>query len=169
MKKGKIGVENLNLVLQNALNPSSTPLFRSGKRFHEKDKVMQIKNNYNKNVFNGDIGKIIKIDKIEQEILIAYDQQKIVAYDFSQLDEITLAYAVSVHKYQGSECPCIIMPVHTTHFKLLQRNLLYTAITKGKKFVMLIGTIKALSIAVKNNEVLKRYTGLKSSLLKAIN
>ncbi|MFA6119076.1 MAG: ATP-dependent RecD-like DNA helicase [Parachlamydiales bacterium] len=164
MKKGLIGIENLNTVLQDALNPSAKPLFRMGKRFHEKDKVMQIKNNYSKNVYNGDIGKIIKIDNIEQTMKIEFDE-KIVKYDFSELDEITLAYAVSVHKYQGSECPCIIMPLHTTHFKLLQRNLLYTAVTRGKKLVILIGTTKALNIAIKNEEVLKRHTGLRNALL----
>ncbi len=163
MKRGKIGIENLNLVLQNNLNPSSKPLYRCGKRFHVKDKVMQIKNNYQKNVFNGDIGKILSIDIVEQKMDIAFDDN-IVSYDFSQLDEITLAYCVSVHKYQGSECPCIIMPIHTTHFKLLQKNLLYTAITRGKKLVILIGTTKALMIAVKNKEVLKRYTGLENAI-----
>ncbi len=164
MKRGKIGVENLNLALQNTLNPSSKPLFRVGKRFHEKDKVMQIKNNYNKRVYNGDIGTITNIDPIEQTVEIAFDEG-IIIYDFSELDEVSLAYAVSVHKFQGSECPCIIMPVHTTHFKLLQRNLLYTAVTRGKKLVILIGTSKALAIAIKNNEVLKRYSGLKEALI----
>jgi len=167
MKKGKIGVENLNLSLQKTLNPSSKPLFRAGKRFHEKDKVMQIKNNYNKQVYNGDIGIITNIDSIEQTIQIAFDVG-LVTYDFSELDEVSLAYAVSVHKFQGSECPCVIMPVHTTHFKLLQRNLLYTAITRGKKLVILIGTTKALTIAVKNNEVLKRYSGLKEALTNIV-
>jgi exodeoxyribonuclease V alpha subunit len=156
---------NLNRLVQTALNPSSKPLFRMGKRFHVNDKVMQIKNNYSKNVYNGDIGKIIKIDQIEQIMKIKFDE-KIVSYDFSELDEINLAYAVSVHKYQGSECPCIIMPIHTTHFKLLQRNLLYTAVTRGKKLVILIGTTKALNIAIKNDEVLKRFTGLQNALCK---
>lgn len=165
MKRGKIGVENLNLSLQNALNPSSKPLFGAGKRFHEKDKVMQTKNNYNKGVFNGDIGIISRIDTIEQTVEIVFDEGA-VTYDFSEMDEVALAYAVSVHKFQGSECPCVIMPIHTTHFKLLQRNLLYTAVTRGKKLVILIGTSKALSIAVKNNEVLKRYSGLKDALTK---
>lgn len=164
MKRGKIGVENLNLSLQNALNPSSKPLFRGGKQFHEKDKVMQIKNNYNKRVFNGDIGIITHIDTIDQTVDIAFEEGNI-TYDFSELDEVSLAYAVSVHKFQGSECPCIIMPVHTTHFKLLQRNLLYTAVTRGKKLVILVGTSKALAIAIKNNEVLKRYSGLKEALI----
>ena len=124
---------------------------------------MQIKNNYNKNVFNGDIGKILKIDLEEQNILISFEN-RVIPYDFSELDEIVLAYAVSVHKYQGSECPCIIMPIHTTHFKLLYRNLLYTAITRGKKEVILLGTKKALFIAIRNNFVLKRHTNLKNFL-----
>ena len=163
MKRGKVGIENLNLVLQNTLNPSSKPLFRSGRRFHVKDKVMQIRNNYQKNVFNGDIGKILHIDTIDQRLDIGFDEN-VVSYDFSELDEINLAYCVSVHKFQGSECPCIIMPIHTTHYKLLQKNLLYTAITRGKKLVILIGTTKALSIAVNNKEVLKRYTGLENAI-----
>ncbi|NGX63388.1 MAG: ATP-dependent RecD-like DNA helicase [Candidatus Anoxychlamydiales bacterium] len=163
MKRGQVGIENLNLVLQNALNPSAKPLYRAGRRFHEKDKVMQIRNNYSKNVFNGDIGKILHIDTINQEVDIGFED-KVVTYDFSELDEIALAYCVSVHKYQGSECQCIIMPIHTTHFKLLQKNLLYTAITRGKKLVILIGTTKALAIAVKNKEVLKRHTGLENAI-----
>ena len=149
--------------MQNALNPSAKPLYRAGRRFHEKDKVMQIRNNYSKNVFNGDIGKILHIDTINQEVDIGFED-KVVTYDFSELDEIALAYCVSVHKYQGSECQCIIMPIHTTHFKLLQKNLLYTAITRGKKLVILIGTTKALAIAVKNKEVLKRHTGLENAI-----
>ena len=163
MKRGQVGIENLNLVLQNALNPSAKPLHRAGRCFHEKDKVMQIRNNYSKNVFNGDIGKILHIDTINQEVDIGFED-KVVTYDFSELDEIALAYCVSVHKYQGSECQCIIMPIHTTHFKLLQKNLLYTAITRGKKLVILIGTTKALAIAVKNKEVLKRHTGLENAI-----
>jgi exodeoxyribonuclease V alpha subunit len=163
MKKGAIGIEMLNHLLQNALNPSSKPFFKGGKCFHVGDKVMQIRNNYNKKVYNGDIGKITEIDTSEQIISVAYEEN-IVPYDFSELDEITLAYAVSVHKYQGSECPCIIIPVHTSHFKLLHRNLLYTAVTRGKKFVVLVGTKKAVAIAVKNEEVMKRFTGLEKSL-----
>ena len=163
MKRGVVGIENLNLVLQNTLNPSSKPLLRAGKRFHVKDKVMQIRNNYNKNVYNGDIGQILRIDVIDQSIDILFDEN-VVSYDFSELDEVVLAYCVSVHKYQGSECPCIVMPIHTTHFKLLQKNLLYTAVTRGKKLVILIGTTKAIGIAVKNNDVMKRYTGLESAI-----
>jgi exodeoxyribonuclease V alpha subunit len=163
MKKGIIGIENLNRSLQNLLNPSKNPLIRAGMAFHVNDKVMQIKNNYDKDVFNGDVGKIVGIDRTEQEIEVNFDD-KIVVYDFSELDELVLAYAVSVHKYQGSECPCIVIPIHTTHFKLLYRNLLYTAITRGKKYVVIVGTKKALAIAIKNNEVKKRYTALSQAI-----
>ena len=124
---------------------------------------MQIRNNYNKKVFNGNIGKIVDID-LKEEILLVDFEEKIVSYEFSELDEIILAYAVSVHKYQGSECPCIVIPIHTSHFKLLYRNLLYTAVTRGKKLVVLVGTKKAIAIAVKNEEVKTRYTGLEKAL-----
>jgi exodeoxyribonuclease V alpha subunit len=163
MKKGRIGTENLNTLLQEELNPSKNPFYRLGKKYHIGDKVMQIKNNYNKHIYNGDIGKIIDIDLEEQIMSIIYDR-KIVVYEFSELDEITLSYAVSVHKYQGSECPCVIIPIHTSHFKLLYKNLLYTAVTRGKKLVVIVGTKQAVALAIKNNEVLKRYTGLETSI-----
>jgi exodeoxyribonuclease V alpha subunit len=161
MKKGIIGIESFNYALQNKLNPSELPFHRMGKTFHLNDKVMQTKNNYQKKVYNGDVGYIIQIDQIEQLLYVDFNN-KIVEYDFSELDEVVLAYAVSVHKYQGSECPCIVIPIHTSHFKLLHRNLLYTAITRGKKFVVLVGSKKAIAIAVKNNEVQLRFTGLKN-------
>lgn len=165
MKRGIIGSENLNVVLQAKLNPSLTPLCRMGRNFHVGDKVMQIRNNYQKIIFNGDVGKIISIDLIEQTLTVSFED-KLIPYEFSEIDELVLAYAVSIHKYQGSECPCVVIPVHTSHFKLLYRNLLYTGITRGKKMVVLVGTKKALAIAVHNEEVLKRFTGLKSALLK---
>ena len=127
---------------------------------------MQIRNNYTKKIFNGDIGTITHIDRTEQQMIISFDN-KVIPYEFSELDEITLAYAVSIHKYQGSECPCVIMPIHTSHFKLLHRNLLYTGVTRGKKLVVLVGTKKAIAIAIKNDEVQKRYTGLRNALLQA--
>lgn len=164
MKRGIIGIENLNTALQSKLNPSSSALFKGGRRFHINDKVMQTKNNYDKNVYNGDVGRIVTIDKTDQEIVISFDGKEVL-YDFEDLDEIILAYAVSVHKYQGSECSCIVMPIHTSHFMLLYRNLLYTGITRGKKLVILIGTKKAVAIAVKNDKVLQRYTGLKNALI----
>jgi exodeoxyribonuclease V alpha subunit len=131
-----------------------------GRSFNIGDKVMQLRNNYDKEVFNGDIGKIIEIDLTEQHMKVVFDG-KVVPYEFLELDELVLAYAVSIHKYQGSECPCIIIPVHTSHFKMLYRNLLYTGITRGKRLVVLVGSKKALAIAVKNEEVLRRYTGLR--------
>lgn len=167
MRKGGVGIENLNHLLQSHLNPSKTPLFKMGKTFHVHDKVMQLKNNYDKKVFNGDVGRILSIAQAEQEVVVDFDGQS-VAYDFSELDELALAYAVSIHKYQGSECPCVIIPIHISHFKLLYRNLVYTGITRGKKLVILIGTKKALFIAIKNDEVKKRFTGLKSFLMQTL-
>lgn len=163
MKRGLIGCEMLNEALQSLLNPNEKPLYRAGHRFHVFDKVMQIRNNYDKKVYNGDIGKITHIDPVEQCMWISFDEKE-VEYDFSELDEIILAYATSVHKYQGSECPCIVLPIHTSHFKLLHRNLLYTAVTRGKKQVYLVGTKKAIAIAVHNDQVQKRYTGLEKAL-----
>jgi exodeoxyribonuclease V alpha subunit len=165
MKRGLIGTEELNIELQKRLNPSSSFLIRNAKRFQINDKVMQIKNNYDKNVYNGDIGIIKQIDMTDQEIVVAFDE-KLVSYDFSELDEINLSYAVSVHKYQGSECPCVVIPIHTSHFKLLFKNLLYTAVTRGKRLVVLVGTKQAIGIAIKNNEVLKRFSGLKNRLMQ---
>lgn len=163
MKRGIIGTENLNTVLQEALNPSNEPLIRMGNRFHKGDKVMQIRNNYQKEVFNGDVGIISAIDLSEQVMTVQFDGRP-VDYEFTELDELVLAYAVSIHKYQGSECPCVIIPVHTTHFKLLHRNLLYTGITRGKRMVILVGTKKAIAIAVRTEEVQKRHTGLKGKI-----
>jgi exodeoxyribonuclease V alpha subunit len=168
MKKGTIGTENLNAVLQEAMNPSPHPLQKMGRQFHVGDKVMQLRNNYQKEVFNGDVGRITAIDFTEQTLEVLFDHKKVI-YDFTEMDELVLAYAVSIHKYQGSECPCIVIPVHTSHFKLLHRNLLYTGVTRGKKLVILVGTKKALAIAVKNDEVKKRYTGLKESLQQFLN
>lgn len=168
MKRGIIGIENLNIILQKNLNPSPTPLSRMGRTFHVGDKVMQIRNNYQKIIFNGDVGRITAIDLIEQMLTVAFDD-KLINYEFSEMDELVLAYAVSIHKYQGSECPCIIIPVHTTHFKMLHRNLLYTGLTRGKKMVILIGTKKALVLAIKNDEVLKRHTGLKNKIIQYLN
>jgi exodeoxyribonuclease V alpha subunit len=164
MRKGIMGAEELNGKLQEAINPQSDPLWSLGKKLQLKDKVMQLRNNYDKNVYNGDIGKITEIDNLSKELFIDFDG-RIVAYSFSELDEITLCYAVSIHKYQGSECPCVIIPIHTAHFKLLTRNLLYTGITRARKLVILVGTKKALAIAIHNCEVDERFTGLKFRFL----
>jgi exodeoxyribonuclease V alpha subunit len=163
MRRGVIGTENLNQALQEALNRRDNPLMRFGRRYLEGDKVMQIRNDYKREVFNGDVGTIRAIDSEEQQLTVLFDEREVI-YDFSDLDDLVLAYAVSIHKYQGSECPCIVIPVHTTHFKLLTRNLLYTGVTRGKKLVILIGTKRALMIAVSNDEVKKRHTGLLQAL-----
>jgi exodeoxyribonuclease V alpha subunit len=163
MKKGVIGIENLNVTLQQILNPSDTPLRHMGRQFHIGDKVMQIRNNYQKDVFNGDVGRVSLIDEVEHYVEILFETKR-VRYEFSEIDELTLAYAVSIHKYQGSESPCIVIPIHTTHFKLLHRNLIYTGITRGKKLVVLVGTKKALAIAIKNDEIQKRHTNLHNTL-----
>jgi len=165
MHKGVIGVSNLNQELQRELNPGQDELIHGGKVLKIGDKVMQIRNNYDKDVYNGDIGRITKIDKEMQELKVGYDG-RLVSYEYSELDEIVLAYAISVHKSQGSEYPVVIMPVVTQHYMLLQRNLLYTGITRGKKLVILIGTKKALTIAIKNDKPQKRYTLLRERLMK---
>lgn len=163
MHKGIIGASNLNMELQKVLNPSTDELIRGSKVFRSGDKVMQIINNYDKDVYNGDIGVITRINKEDQEIKVDYDG-KVIIYDYKDLDEIVLAYAVSVHKSQGSEYPVIVMPIHTQHYMLLQRNLLYTGITRGKRLVITIGTKKAMAIAIRNNKPQKRYTYLKNRL-----
>jgi exodeoxyribonuclease V alpha subunit len=166
MHKGAVGAGNLNAQLQDVLNPSENSVTRWGRSFRVRDKVMQIKNNYDKEVFNGDIGRIIGIDEEAQELTISFDGRQ-VNYDFADLDELVLAYAVSVHKAQGSQYPVVVIPVHTQHYMLLQRNLIYTGITRGRKLVVMVGTRKALSIAVKNNKTQKRYTRLTQRLMAA--
>ncbi len=163
MHKGVVGAANLNMKLQNLLNPCKNEVMRGGRLYRKNDKVMQIRNNYDKDVFNGDIGRIVDINRVDQEVVICFDGRDI-TYDFTDLDEIVLAYAVSVHKSQGSEYPAVIIPVLTQHYMLLQRNLIYTAVTRGRKLVILIGTKKALAIAVKNNKVSYRYTRLMERL-----
>jgi exodeoxyribonuclease V alpha subunit len=163
MHKGTIGVANLNIELQKRLNPGASGVTRGAWNFRIGDKVMQIVNNYDKDVFNGDIGWISEIDPEEREVAVDFDG-RLVPYDYSDLDEIVLAYAISVHKAQGSEYPVVILPVVTQHYLLLQRNLIYTGITRAKKRVILIGTKKALAIAIRNNKPQRRYTHLSERL-----
>jgi exodeoxyribonuclease V alpha subunit len=163
MHKGTIGVDNLNIELQKRLNPGPSDITHGARNFRLGDKVMQIVNNYDKDVFNGDIGWISKIDPEEREATIDFDG-RLVPYDYSDLDEVVLAYAVSVHKSQGSEYPAVILPVVTQHYMLLQRNLIYTGITRAKKLVIMIGTKKALAIAIRNNKPQRRYTLLSERL-----
>jgi len=158
MRKGNCGIDLLNRDLQKALTPQESGFF-----FRLGDKVMQTKNNYSKDVYNGDIGSIRAIVADEEKFIVEMDEKQ-VEYEFSESDELVLAYAVSIHKYQGSECPCVVMPIHTSHFKLLSKNLLYTGVTRGKKLVYLVGTKKAIAIAVHNQEATRRYTGLRAAL-----
>jgi exodeoxyribonuclease V alpha subunit len=158
-----VGAENLNAELQQALNPREDEVIRGNRSFRLNDKVMQVKNNYDKEVFNGDIGRIIRIDPENQEMTLSFDGRDVV-YDFADLDEIVLAYAVSVHKSQGSEYSAVIIPILTQHYVLLQRNLIYTGVTRGRKLVVMAGTRKALAIGVKNNRTKMRYTYLRHRL-----
>ena len=168
MYNGRLGVTNLNHLLQAALNPPGKrkPERRLGGRlFRVGDKVMQTVNNYDKDVYNGDIGRIMGLDLVQQTMTINIDGAPIV-YDFLEADELVHAYAISVHKSQGAEYPCVVLPVMTQHYMMLQRNLLYTAVTRAKKAVILIGTRKALNIAIKNNKVSQRHTALDWRLQK---
>jgi len=164
MHKGVVGAGNLNLQLQAALNPGDEGIIRGERMYRLNDKVMQIRNNYDKDVFNGDIGRIAQIRPAEREVVVDFDGRKI-PYDFSDLDEIILAYAVSVHKSQGSEYPAVIIPVLTQHYILLQRNLIYTAVTRGRKLVVMVGSRKALAIGVKSQKTAHRYTRLRERLI----
>jgi exodeoxyribonuclease V alpha subunit len=164
MHKGVAGTLNLNQALQKALNPNPAVIDSMGSRFKEGDKVMHLKNNYQKEVFNGDIGIVVEIDGKKQRIYVNY-YDRIVEYDFDELDEVSPAYAISVHKSQGSEYPVVIVPLVTEHYMLLQRNLLYTAITRGSKMVIMIGSKRAFEIALKNDKPRERLSGLKDKLI----
>lgn len=161
MYNGAMGVSNLNHLLQEALNPPGKKMEKKvgGRLLRVGDKVMQTTNNYDKNVYNGDIGRITAIDLIQQTITVNIDGAPVV-YDFLEADDLIHAFAISVHKSQGSEYPCVVIPMTTQHYMMLQRNLLYTAVTRAKKLVILVGTRRAIQIAVKNNKVSERYTAL---------
>ncbi|MFO7560025.1 MAG: ATP-dependent RecD-like DNA helicase [Desulfobacterales bacterium] len=165
MNRGIVGAGNLNQELQKALNTETEGVLLGNRNFLKGDKVMQIRNNYDKEIFNGDIGRIKAISHENQEVIICFDGREL-SYDYSEMDEIVLSYAVSVHKSQGSEYPVVVLPVMNQHYILLQRNLIYTAITRGKKLVVMIGTRKALAIAVNNNKTRERYTRLKYRLMQ---
>jgi exodeoxyribonuclease V alpha subunit len=166
MQKGELGARNLNVRLQQALNPSGESVERFGWTFRVGDRVMQTVNDYEKNVFNGDIGRIRGIDAAEQELTVAFDGRP-VEYGFGELDELTLAYAATVHKSQGSEYPAVVVPIHTQHYVMLQRNLLYTAITRARRLVVVVGTKSALAMAVDRVSSRRRITTLKERLAAA--
>ncbi|MGB5745330.1 MAG: ATP-dependent RecD-like DNA helicase [Desulfobacterales bacterium] len=167
MHKGAVGTINLNSLLQKALNRQSVGVKTTRIPFKPGDKVMHLKNNYQKEVYNGDIGIVDRIDNQKAELAVNY-YGKTVSYDFGELDEMTMAYAISIHKSQGSEYPAVIVPLMTQHYILLQRNLLYTAMTRGKKLVILIGTRKALNIALENDKPHRRLSGLANRLNSTI-
>ncbi len=163
MQRGVVGAANLNLLLQQALNPSGPSLNRGGYTYRQGDRVMQQRNNYDKDVFNGDLGYIREVDTEERTLKVDFDG-KWAEYDVTELDELTLAYATTIHKAQGSEYPIVVMPVLMTHFVMLQRNLIYPGITRAKKICVLIGAMKALAYAVRDMSVLKRNTSLRERL-----
>ncbi len=166
MQRGVIGAANLNQLLQQNLNPAQSWLNRGGRTYRLHDKVMQIKNNYDKEVFNGDIGMISEINTIDKELTVQFEN-RFVKYDITDLDELVHAYAITIHKSQGSEYPIVVMPVMMTHFIMLQRNLIYTGITRAKKMLVLVGMKKAIAYAVKHITVTKRNTKLKERLKNA--
>jgi exodeoxyribonuclease V alpha subunit len=172
MYRGAAGVDSLNRLLQAHLNPASAQkpeqkLF--GTTFRVGDKVMQIRNNYDKDVYNGDIGYVHHLDLVEQSMVVVMDESQHVIYDFSETDELVLAYAVSVHKSQGSEFPTVVVPVLTQHYVMLQRNLIYTAITRAVQLCVLVGNHRAIRIAIRNNKVAKRYSNLAKRLKSSLN
>jgi exodeoxyribonuclease V alpha subunit len=163
MRKNLLGTENLNDVIQAALNPSGPSLLRGCTHYRKGDRVMQMRNNYDKDIFNGDIGFIKEVSEEDHYLVILFDGRP-VRYEQSELDELVLAYACSIHKSQGSEYAAVIVLMHTQHYKLLQRNLLYTAITRGKKLVLVVGSSRAIGIAIRANQVRERRTTLSHRL-----
>jgi exodeoxyribonuclease V alpha subunit len=163
MHKGEVGTLQLNQLLQRRLNPAAASArlgYRAG------DKVMHLRNNYTKEVFNGDIGVVAAVDNVRERLTVNYDERP-VDYDFTELDELTLAYAITVHKSQGSEYPAVVLPLLTQHFALLQRNLLYTAITRGREVVVIVGSRRALEIALRNDRPRQRLSWLRERLTVA--
>ena len=163
MRRNLLGTENLNVELQKALNPSGDAVIRGGTMFRTGDRVMQLRNNYDKDVYNGDVGFVKAVDPEDRKLVVLFDGRP-VTYEAADLDELVLAYAMTIHKSQGSEYPAVIVILHTQHYVMLQRNLLYTAITRGKKLVLLMGVPYAIDQAIKNNTVRERRTSLAERL-----
>ncbi|MCR5136036.1 MAG: ATP-dependent RecD-like DNA helicase [Oscillospiraceae bacterium] len=159
MQRGVVGAANLNQILQASVNNGSPGLHKGGTEYRLHDKVMQIRNNYDREVFNGDIGTIVKVNTEDRELSVNFDGRT-VTYDVSELDELVLAYATTIHKSQGSEYPIVVMPILMTHYVMLQRNLIYTGVTRAKKVIVIVGTKKALTTAIRNVTVNKRNTML---------
>jgi exodeoxyribonuclease V alpha subunit len=164
MNRGGLGARSLNIELQNVLNsPSDTRIERFGWTFCPGDKVMQVENNYDKDVYNGDLGVVSHIDMEEGELHTDFDGRD-VTYGFGELDELVLAYATTIHKSQGSEYAAVVIPLTTQHYPMLQRNLVYTGVTRGKRLVVLVGQRKALAIAVKGAQTRRRWSKLREWL-----
>ena len=159
MHRGLLGSINLNAHLQQVLNPGGRVVSRGSRQFRVGDKVMQIRNNYDLEVYNGDLGRVLALDEEQRKVTVRFDDRP-VSYEPSDLDELVLGYACSIHKSQGSEYPVVVIPLHTQHYTMLQRNLIYTAITRGRRLVVLIGSAKAVGIAVRNHRESERFTGL---------
>jgi len=169
MNKSELGVNVLNQRLQEVLNPAPAnvrQVERFGRTFRVGDKIIQVRNDYQKDVYNGDIGRVAAIDPVDQDVTVDYDG-RMVPYDFNELDELSLAFACSIHKAQGSEYPAVVIPLHTQHYVMLQRNLLYTGVTRGRKLVALVGSRKALDIAVQKRDTAFRYSMLRQRLQSA--
>jgi exodeoxyribonuclease V alpha subunit len=166
MNRGSLGIRELNVRLQGELNPAradESVVEKFGWQFRPRDKVIQTENDYDKEVFNGDIGQVVKIDPVEREVTVSFAPREVV-YEFGELDELALAYAITIHKSQGSEFPAVVIPLAMQHYLLLQRNLVYTGVTRGKRLVVLVGQPKALALAVRNNRTERRYSGLLARL-----
>ncbi len=169
MNRSELGAQTLNFRLQEAFNPDGggPQVQRFGWTFRAGDKVMQTHNNYQKEVFNGDIGRITVIDETEREVTVEYEGKQ-VAYDYGELDELNLSFVCTIHKAQGSEYPAVVIPLHTQHYMMLQRNLLYTGVTRGKKLVAIVGSRKALEMAVQRQDTNQRYSALGRRLQEGI-
>ncbi len=163
MQRSVVGAANLNVILQEAINPEGESLSRGGFKYRQGDRVMQIRNNYDKDVFNGDVGYIESVNMDDRSLTVRFEERH-VEYEDSELDELTLAYATTIHKSQGSEYPVVVIPLLMTHFVMLQRNLVYTGITRAKKICIIVGTTKALAYSIHNMVVQKRNTRLKERL-----
>jgi exodeoxyribonuclease V alpha subunit len=168
MTRGVIGTRNLNTVLQQLINPPSpnkVEINRGGNLLREGDRIIQLTNDYNREVFNGDLGIIQAIDTVEQEVAVGYGERNVI-YDYADLNEIALAWCVTIHKSQGSEYPVVILPIYMQHYMMLSRNLFYTGLTRAKKLAIVVGAKKAISLAVRSTDDQRRYTRLQQRLLQ---
>ncbi len=165
MNRGGLGAKSLNWELQQALNPpGEVRVERFGWTFCPGDKVMQVENDYDKEVYNGDLGVVSRVDLEDGELVVDFEGRE-VAYGFGELDELVLAYATTIHKAQGSEYPAVVIPLTTQHYTMLRRNLVYTGVTRGKRLVVIVGQRKALGIAIRGNQTMRRWSKLREWLI----